>query len=95
MGMPKDEDGFCFYLQSLCFASTCSRCALAPKVPKVVWEEVQQDNAGMLMRAKVPGGWLVREIQDVTTVIEPGRMEQGYAWTTSLCFVPDVNHDWK
>ena len=62
----------------------------------VVWEKVEQEQSGYLYRAKVPGDWLVKEVQDVLTSNEDAglKMHDGYEWRSSLCFVPDVDHAW-
>lgn len=63
----------------------------------ITWEKVEQDQAGYLYRTKVPGGWLVKDVQDVLTTDEQAglRMHQDYEWRSSLCFVPDPNHSWE
>ncbi len=47
-------------------------------------------------RAKVPGGWLVRECTDCAH-IGPELNEYittGYDWRVTLTFVPDPEHKW-
>lgn len=62
---------------------------------KVDWERVEQDSAGYLERAEVPGGWLVRETNDVLGDDPNGGMASGWSWTSSITFVPDPNHEWN
>jgi len=62
----------------------------------LVWEEIPHDRAGSLHRTKVPNGWLVREVQEVhVNVPDQFILESvGYEWTSSLTFIPDINHEW-
>ena len=63
----------------------------------VKWENIPQDTAGILQRTKVPGGWLVKEVHDVYVTIAdyiPVQEGLGYTWTSTLTFVPDINHEW-
>lgn len=60
----------------------------------IEWEEIQQPNSGYLYRAKVFGGWLVRDVQDVSQFYADRGIEAGYSWTTSICFIPDPLHQW-
>lgn len=59
------------------------------------WEEIKQNHAGTLFRVKVVGGWLVKEVQDCSTLLFDGRLEQGLQWTSSITFVPDPLNIWK
>jgi hypothetical protein len=59
------------------------------------WERVDKDEPS-IARAKVPGGWLVREHFDVAH-IGPELNEYittGYDWRATMCFVPDPHHAW-
>ena len=61
------------------------------------WEEIKQNHGGTLFRCKVPNGWLVKEVQEVHIDVNDGApilSNTGYEWTSSLAFVPDVNHEW-
>jgi hypothetical protein len=49
------------------------------------WETVKHNAGGKIIRAKVPGGWLVC----VGTGIVKSMALNG------LTFVPDPNHEWK
>lgn len=61
----------------------------------LVWEEVTSEGSGCyFFRAKVPGGWLVREVQDAPTLMADGSSHSGYHWTTSMVFLPDPQHAW-
>lgn len=62
------------------------------------WEEVKQEQAGYLWRMKVPGGWLVKSVEDVMTTItnvDYVYSESNVEWRSSICFVPDANNEWK
>lgn len=67
----------------------------------LVWETVKQqtsagrDLAGYVYRAKVPNGWLVKEVQDCGYLDEHRRYIDGYSWTSSIAFVPDPEHTWE
>jgi len=55
------------------------------------WEDIDDFH----QRAKVPGGWLVKVHQDVyVSLHEDMRPTDGYAWQTSMTFVPDLTHSW-
>jgi len=60
------------------------------------WEEIKQNQAGYLSRAKVPNGWLVKEAHDVHITIPDTNIldNHGYEWTSSITFVPDPKHEW-
>lgn len=61
------------------------------------WEDISNTpTSTYLRRAKVPGGWLVTATEDVIhDQGEYGRgMVGGWDWRTSICFVPDPNHEW-
>lgn len=51
------------------------------------WEQLEQDHAGYIYRARVPGGWLVKE------VLTDCR-DSGYEWRSSLVFIPDPDRTW-
>jgi len=64
---------------------------------KMIFEKVETDTGGYWERAKVPGGWLIRETQEVCqdlTAHGRGMMESGWQWRTALVFIPDPNHEW-
>jgi len=64
------------------------------------WEVIPQDTAGTLYRAKVPNGWLVKEVQDVHLNLNNDNTgistlnNHSYEWTSSITFVPDAEHSW-
>lgn len=67
----------------------------------MTWEQIGTAEAGYLYRAAIFGGWLVKEVQDVSTVLPDWsgnmpaiRNEHGYEWRSSITFVPDPNHEW-
>lgn len=47
-----------------------------------------------LQRAKVPGGWLVRQYEDVMHNTESRGMVNGHDWRVALTFIPDPEHLW-
>lgn len=49
------------------------------------WEEISKERVGSLMRAKVPGGWLVIYFHEGGWV---GRQTGG------VTFYPDPKHEW-
>lgn len=62
---------------------------------EVKWELLNDGCAGSLERTPVPGGWLVRQTDDVLhQFVDHRGLESGYAWHSSLCFVPDPTHSW-
>ena len=47
-------------------------------------------------RAKIHAGWLVKSFEDVfVSLREECRPEVGYEWRVSMCFVPDLTHEWE
>jgi hypothetical protein len=59
------------------------------------FEELKSNLAGTMWRAKVPGGWLVKDVQDVISDSDSQHLYgNGYEWRSSICFVPDENHNW-
>jgi len=46
-------------------------------------------------RAKVPGGWLVKAVENVTHQTDHMGMADGWDWRIALAFVPDPDHAWK
>lgn len=69
---------------------------------KLEWEPIDQEHAGTMFRARVPGGWLVKEVQDKALAypeefkenVNGWRYETGYEWRSSVTFVPDAEHEW-
>lgn len=61
---------------------------------KLEWVNMEQDTAGHIQRAMIPGGWLVRQIDDVCSDYTGRGIESGYEWRTSMTFVPDPDHVW-
>jgi len=66
------------------------------------WEPIKQNHAGFLSRAKVFGGWLIKEASDVQTQVvdfyneHPSfRNEYGYEFRTTMTFMADPNHEWS
>ena len=48
-----------------------------------------------ILRAAVPGGWLVL-VSSAVTHIEHGQvLGSGWDWRTSAAFVPDPTHAWE
>jgi hypothetical protein len=68
------------------------------------WTKIKQNTGGTLFRAQVIGGWLVKEVQELpiqTPEVENSyntfvtwRNQEGYNWTSSICFVSDPEHKW-
>ena len=59
--------------------------------PELDWERVGADTE----RAKVFGGWLVlRRLDVLVSLHEDMQPQHGYEWRETMCFVPDVNHEW-
>ena len=58
----------------------------------IKWEPVEDDSnqAGHLYRAKVPGGWLYKQVDDFPIVRPDGNIDFGIAWTSSITFAPDM-----
>lgn len=58
------------------------------------WEKVflyaTENGTNITMRAKVIGGWVVNN-QSQTI---PARRDIEPSLSESMCFVPDVNHEW-
>jgi hypothetical protein len=52
---------------------------------------------GNMMRARVPGGWIVREILECAHIGNEKNeyITTGYDWRVALCFVPDPRHQWS
>jgi hypothetical protein len=59
------------------------------------WEEIKQDRAFYLYKAKVPGGWLVACTDDVLDQSEQLFHQSGWEWRTSITYVPDPLGVWK
>jgi hypothetical protein len=58
-----------------------------------IWEDVPTNVGTYTRRLKVVGGWLIMDLCD-TMQYHPdrGNVENGY--TSSICFMPDPNHEW-
>ena len=56
------------------------------------WERIDSDRA--LSRAKIKGGWLVRE-QCGILIEHDGETVLSGEYRVALCFVPDPMHGWK
>lgn len=56
------------------------------------WEVIDKDDRAMC-RAKVPGGWIIRESMEVMTNVNE-TCQQGYEWRTTIAFIPDPAHAW-
>ena len=56
------------------------------------WEPI--DNYSF--RMKVPGGWVLKVLEDVMRDMAPygGGMNSGWDWRIAICFIPDPNHEW-
>lgn len=59
----------------------------------VKWEELDQlDGYGELHRAKVPGGWIVRQLVDYKV---KNQEEDINDFSISITFYPDPKHEWN
>ena len=56
---------------------------------KYEWETID----GYNFRMKVPGGWVLKVLEDVAHEIEMGRLP-GWDWRVAICFIPDPDHKW-
>ena len=61
------------------------------------WEEIEQQCDGIMFRAPVPGGWLVRLDYNVVHQDPNGvaGLHPGWDWRPALTFVPDPDHQWE
>ena len=62
---------------------------------KLEWEDVTDDLAGWMRRAKVSGGWIYRHTDDLPIYTPDAGMQYGHAWTTSMVFVPNEDLDYE
>jgi len=69
---------------------------------KIGWEQIEDDTASYISRAKVLGGWLIKCVNDVTTYSPEGygdgytfRREDHGQIVSSITFMPDSKHEWK
>lgn len=61
---------------------------------KMEWEELDNGgHSGSIFRAKVPGGWLYKNVDPVMTVMPSGLLDSGYEWRTTICFVPNLEEE--
>lgn len=60
------------------------------------WEDIGQApcQAGLLQRARVPGGWLVRETLEVAHNLPEQGYVSGWEWRTALAYIPDPDGRW-
>lgn len=59
---------------------------------KFKWEKIDPYH----QRAKVPGGWALKSIEDVyTKMYDDTRPLPGCEYRSSICFIPDTNHEWE
>lgn len=62
---------------------------------KLEWEDIKDSESGYLRRAKIPGGWLVKMVDDVFhDNAECADRMFNMDWRSSICFVPDPEHLW-
>lgn len=79
--------------------NTCKGCGsssidgLPAELYPSAWEQIKTD-CGSLWRLKVPGGWLVKSIEEVNHAFPDGRFESGWDWRPAMTFVPDPSHIW-
>lgn len=58
------------------------------------WQDISGGN-GLEFRAEVPGGWLVKVIENVVHDKERAGMTGGWDWRVAITFVPDPEHMWQ
>ncbi len=60
---------------------------------KLEWEIIDPYH----QRAKVPGGWIFKALEDVShdKSCDGHGMDSGWDYRVAICFVPDPNHEWK
>lgn len=62
------------------------------------FENVPNNGKYDLERARVIGGWILRETIPVMTPVNTGytqpEMLTGYEWRIAMTFIPDPNHEW-
>lgn len=63
-------------------------------MPELIWEEIKS-SMGFFYRAKVVGGWLVKEVFDVITNPTENLQSYGFEYRGSLTFIPDPNYSWE
>lgn len=78
---------------------------LVYKIPDVVtsaeptkldFKEMEANVSTHIMRAEVPGGWLVLSSEEVWTTDPDHHLHgNGFEWRSGACFVPDPNHTWR
>ncbi len=60
----------------------------------LIWEQID-DQFSTSYRAKVVNGWLFKIVENVhVSLHEDMTPQEGYEWRTSICFIPDINHNW-
>lgn len=60
------------------------------------WEKIKDPHGDRLFRAKVPGGWLVKVVDEVYTRRFPDEEAViGCEWSTSITFIPDAGYSWS
>ena len=64
-------------------------------MPANKWHIATQDDAGILMRLHVPGGWLVRYEELIYGKSPLGARLVEDSNAVGLVFVPDPNHSWS
>ncbi len=58
------------------------------------FKKLENNACAIMDRAKVPGGWLIRETTEVLVDIGNG-MENGREWRICMTFIPDPTHVWE
>ncbi len=65
----------------------------------VRWQRLEQNgHAGYLYRAEVPGGWLVKAVDEIMQPPLPAGYPFGgreYDTVSSMTFLPDPEHAWS
>lgn len=62
-----------------------------PVNPEPKWEEVTGDGASSTKRLRVPGGFLYRHAEILTTKVDQFGRPEPIVASMAMCFVPDEN----
>ena len=55
------------------------------------WEMID----GWHYRLKVPGGWVLKVLEDIFHYPGINDRGTGFDWRIAICFIPDPDHLWK
>ncbi len=60
----------------------------------VKWETVPDSGGGELLRAQVPGGWLVRYVDAIDSPATDSHRNNSADYVSTMTFYPDPIHRW-